>query len=409
MNMLLKGLQSITGISFSSSLILLATGWLCVGTAWAIPATMSYQGRLPEQEDIPVNGAVDLTFSLFRDAKSGLPVWTEIHLGVAVKEGRFKVLLGKNNPLDRLPSDRAYYVGVQQGLDPSAPELGPRTLLFKPPVKTRPAPAPTPVPTAAPAAAKEPAVAVPTVAKKAAEAVDVNAAAAGAAVAALGARLSVHMADSSAHHRQGPGSGLNADLLDGKDSSAFADVTAIESHTLDKKNPHAVTAAQTGAYSRAEVDALIAGLQKQIAGLQAKLKYVSVQGTEMHITGANLHVENGSGTTAGEPNGLGNVIIGYNEARDTDSRRTGSHNLVIGDRHNYSSYGGMVAGYENDIAAPHACVSGGTKNQALGEYTSITGGRENVAKGKHSVISGGIKIKTFGEDDWAAGGLFQTQ
>ncbi|MDQ7011169.1 MAG: hypothetical protein Q9M29_05055, partial [Mariprofundaceae bacterium] len=168
-------------------------------------------------------------------------------------------------------------------------------------------------------------------------------------------------------------------------------------------------ATQAGAYSRAEVDALIAGLQKQIAELQAKLKYVSVRGTEMHITGANLHVENGSGSTAGEPNGLGNIIIGYNEARNTDSRRTGSHNLVIGGRHNYSSYGGMVAGYENDIAAPYACVSGGTKNQALGEYTSITGGRENVAQGTHSVISGGVKIKTFGEDDWAAGGLFQTR
>ena len=409
MNTLLKAVQSIAGISISSSLMFIVIGWLCVGSAWALPTTMSYQGQLPAQEGIPVNGAVDLTFSLFRAAKGGLPVWTEIHLGVAVKEGRFKVLLGKNNPLDRLPSGRAYYVGVQQGLDPSAPELGSRTLLFKPPAKAQPEPAPTPAPPAVPAPAKKPVMAVPAVAKKAAEAVDVNVAAAGAAVAALGARLSAHMADSSAHHRQGPGSGLNADLLDGKDSTAFANVTAIESHTLDKKNPHAVTAAQTGAYSRAEVDALIAGLKKQIAELQAKLKYVSVQGTEMHITGANLHVENGSGSTTGKPNGLGNVIIGYNEARNTDSRRTGSHNLVIGGRHNYSSYGGMVAGYENDIAAPYACVSGGTRNQALGEYTSITGGRENVAQGTHSVISGGVKIKTFGEDDWAAGGLFQTR
>ncbi|MDQ7011412.1 MAG: hypothetical protein Q9M29_06280, partial [Mariprofundaceae bacterium] len=241
MNTLLKAAQSLAGISISSLLICMVIGWLCVGTAWALPATMPYQGELPERDGIPVNGTVDLAFSLFREAKGGLPVWTEIHLGVVVKEGRFKVLLGKNNPLDRLPSGRVYYVGVQRGLDPSVPELGSRTLLFKPPARVQPEPAPAPA--AVSAAAKKPAVAVAPAAKKAAEAVDVTVPAAGAAVAALAARLSAHMADASAHHRQGRGSGLNADLLDGKDSTAFADVTAIESHTLDKKNPHAVTAA----------------------------------------------------------------------------------------------------------------------------------------------------------------------
>ncbi|MFQ5581333.1 MAG: hypothetical protein ACE5F3_01740 [Mariprofundaceae bacterium] len=403
----MRALPSISKIT-SAQLILVAAICFYACSAIAAPATMPYKGQLPDKEGVPVSGTVDLTFSLFQDVQGGLPVWTEIHLGVPVKKGRFKVMLGKNNPLNRLSSDRTYFVGVQQGLDPSAPELGARKLL----IAAKPQPQPKAMRSATPAPTIAPAVSVPAAAPASAVAVSPTvsvAASSAGAVAAVERRLKKHMANVEAHHRQGPGSGLNADLLDGKDSTAFADVTAIESHTLDKKNPHAVTAVQTGAYTRAEVDALIAGLTKQIAELQAKLKHVSVKGTEMHITGANLHVESGSGSTEGETNGLGNVIIGYNETRGSGDKHTGSHNLVIGGKHNFSSYGGIVAGYENDIAGPYASISGGTRNQALGEFTSITGGRENVAQGANSAISGGIKLKTFGEDDWAAGGLFQTQ
>ena len=57
----------------------------------------------------------------------------------------------------------------------------------------------------------------------------------------------------------------------------------------------------------------------------------------IRITGVNLQVVNGLGATDGRPNrqgkattnGVGNVILGYNEARATTDR-TGSHNLVIG-------------------------------------------------------------------------------
>ncbi|MGH7288214.1 MAG: hypothetical protein ACREI8_09390, partial [Myxococcota bacterium] len=61
--------------------------------------------------------------------------------------------------------------------------------------------------------------------------------------------------------------------------------------------------------------------------------------------GVNVQVVSGSGATEGLVNGLGNLIVGYNEdvAQNTciprvgcvnpPAIRTGSHNLVIGAEH----------------------------------------------------------------------------
>lgn len=47
----------------------------------------------------------------------------------------------------------------------------------------------------------------------------------------------------------------------------------------------------------------------------------------------NLQVINGEGATADTANGLGNLIVGYNEDTDVPSDRSGSHNLVVGEDH----------------------------------------------------------------------------
>lgn len=134
----------------------------------------------------------------------------------------------------------------------------------------------------------------------------------------------------------GSGSGLDADLLDSRDSISFANAS-------DLATLQATVAA---------LQATVTAQATTIGTLQAKLQYVSVSGTEMHITGANLHIESGSGATDGGVNGLGNLIVGYNEPRAASPDQTGSHNLIVGRYHNYSSYGGLVAGYYNAIAAP---------------------------------------------------------
>lgn len=117
-------------------------------------------------------------------------------------------------------------------------------------------------------------------------------------------------------------------------------------------------------------------------------------GNELYLTGANLHIRNGLNATDATPNGLGNLIVGYN-GQYCDAficlvpPRTGSHNVIVGDGHQYTSYGGLAAGLNNTISAASASVSGGKFNIASGEYSSVSGGRENRASGENSSISGG--------------------
>src|SRR5262245_61337384 len=58
-------------------------------------------------------------------------------------------------------------------------------------------------------------------------------------------------------------------------------------------------------------------VRKRVAALEYKLQYFSGGANEVVITGANLRIVNGLGTTD-TTNGLGNLIVGYNELRGGD-------------------------------------------------------------------------------------------
>ncbi|HEX5646866.1 MAG TPA: hypothetical protein VFX56_07835 [Nitrospira sp.] len=111
-------------------------------------------------------------------------------------------------------------------------------------------------------------------------------------------------------------------------------------------------------------------------------KYVSVNTTEMNgvkgphlvFRGVNVHVQSGANTTADTTSGLGNLIIGYNEANPAQLR-TGSHNLVGGTHNGFSAYGGLVFGVNNKSAAGYASVLSGEGNTASGITSAILGGR----------------------------------
>ena len=123
--------------------------------------------------------------------------------------------------------------------------------------------------------------------------------------------------------------------------------------------------------------------------------------------GANVQIVNGSGTTDGPVDGLGNLIVGYNELRGVGDNRTGSHNLIVGSEHNVLSYGGLVAGERNEVSGVFATVSGGRSNTASGGRSSVSGGYGNAANATASSVSGGrIRFAT-GPDDWVAGSLFE--
>lgn len=194
-------------------------------------------------------------------------------------------------------------------------------------------------------------------------------------------------------------------------------------------------------------------LEAQVTILQEKLAAVTFDATakELVLTGANLRIVNGLGSTDctednGDPipncpNRLGNLIVGYNEKRDPSAippnMRTGSHNVVVGRALNFSRFGGIVVGEFNDISGdfasvsggslnrasgPDSWVSGGTTNTASGDFASVSGGRGNTASGVEASVSGGIANTASGnfssvsggsdrqapgDTNWAAGSLLE--
>jgi hypothetical protein len=136
--------------------------------------------------------------------------------------------------------------------------------------------------------------------------------------------------------------------------------------------------------------------------LEDLLTPFSRKGNEVFLGKANLHLVNGLGRTECAdaegtpiphcPNGLGNLIVGYNEPRDPGfgaTIRTGSHNVVVGPGHNFSRVGGVVAGELNEISGDFASVLGGDFNTANNRQTAMIGGSGNAARGLQSVICGG--------------------
>jgi hypothetical protein len=170
------------------------------------------------------------------------------------------------------------------------------------------------------------------------------------------------------------------------------------------------------------------GLAPRLAALEQKLRYLTVvtaadEPPEVRITGANLHIVNGLGQTdcgeeAGEPipdcpNGVGNLIVGYNELRGSGDVRTGSHNVVVGQQHNFSRFGGVVVGLNNEISGDFAAVGGGLGNAASGDFAAVSGGRANTASGGFAAVSGGFfntassdSASVSGGADNVASGLF---
>lgn len=144
----------------------------------------------------------------------------------------------------------------------------------------------------------------------------------------------------------------------------------------------------------------------------------SFDGVTLQLSGINLQVVSGAGATDAPVNGRGNLIVGYNEY--SLQTRTGSHNLIVGRDHEYTSYGGLVAGIDNQIVAEYASVTGGRqgvasgpsssvcgglRNEASGDYASVAGGGDNLASGSGATISGGQQHVASGITSSITGGL----
>ena len=174
-----------------------------------------------------------------------------------------------------------------------------------------------------------------------------------------------------------------------------------------------------------QVKALTAALEEA----QEVLQYIRVEagpindlvGPHIVFEGANVHVRSGTGGTddgcsLAEPNcpgltGLGNLILGYNELEPSQTfpsrpvGRTGSHNLVVGPEHGFTSFGGFVAGATNAVTGASSSVSGGRGNVASGLFTSVSGGNRNEASDAHASVSGGWENVASGNSASVSGGI----
>jgi hypothetical protein len=129
----------------------------------------------------------------------------------------------------------------------------------------------------------------------------------------------------------------------------------------------------------------------------------SFDGTTLQLSGINLQVVSGAGATDAPVNGTGNVIVGY-DANTGGHNRTGSHNLIVGDEHDYGLYGGLVTGLRNTIAAPWTTAIGGNGNVANGFGATVTGGVDNTASGFNASVSGGQHNEASGQYGSVSGG-----
>jgi hypothetical protein len=124
--------------------------------------------------------------------------------------------------------------------------------------------------------------------------------------------------------------------------------------------------------------------QEYIQQLQG---YISITNQTVLISGANLQVVSGAGETSSLVNGTGNIIIGYNEG--DNNNKSGSHNLIVGPMHSYSSFGGVVFGSMNEVSGIYSVVLGGNNNVASGLLSTVSGGMANTAIEEQSSIFGG--------------------
>lgn len=152
-------------------------------------------------------------------------------------------------------------------------------------------------------------------------------------------------------------------------------------------------------------------LKADVEELQDRLDGVSRSGSTLQFDGMNLQVTSGTGATDGPINGLGNIIVGYDEeifpylGDGPSSQKTGSHNLVVGKGNNYMGFGGVISGLNNWIQGSYASILGGERNQALGAFSNVTSGSMNQAAGYGSHAAGGQLNAASGAFSTSLGGM----
>ncbi|MFC1889972.1 hypothetical protein ACFL4G_09460 [Thermodesulfobacteriota bacterium] len=380
-----------------------------------VPQEINYQGYLSDDTGTPIDGSVQMLFAIYDQETDGSELWSEGPMAVPVDEGRYSVILGETTPITPTLLDGPCWLEVIV----EGEYLVPRERITSTPFTIEAEEADT-VDGMEGAALEESAEIDADISAHAGdasvhharyedtEAVSACTSAGMEESAEIDTDIAAHAAVTDVHHAKTTSftdltdtatdaqvpdditvnSAGDADTVDGQDASAFADAA----HDHDDRY-----------YTQTDIDALTS----RIDALETLLANVTRVGNDISFNGVNVHINNGTGFTGGT-NTLGNLIVGYNEPRGKGDVRSGSHNIVVGDKQNYSSYGGLVAGYENTISNFYASVSGGTQNVASGMLASVSGGSINVAGEYGSSVSGGGGNTASGWYSSISGGMLNT-
>ena len=160
----------------------------CTGYT-AIPQKINYQGYLTSAAGVPVNGTVQILFSIYDVPAAGVPLWTETQ-NALVNHGVYNVTLGDVN-LITLPFNTQYFLGVKVGTDP---EMTPRIPLTS-----------------------------------------------------IGYAFRAQTVDSVGSHTHSGADITSGTVLEPRIDSAIARTSALNAHTSNTNNPHSTTAVQVGA------------------------------------------------------------------------------------------------------------------------------------------------------------------
>lgn len=156
----------------------------------------------------------------------------------------------------------------------------------------------------------------------------------------------------------------------------------------------------------------------------------AAQGPILRLTGANFQIINAAQDQR-TPDGTGNLVIGFAEARDQTevcskgpfdnqvdceagghiwarAHNSGSHNIVGGEQAAYSQTGGVVLGRRNAINRLMAVVLAGFGNLASGVQSSVSGGSQNTASETRSSVSGGLLNTASATVSSVSGGIENT-
>jgi hypothetical protein len=237
-----------------------------------------------------------------------------------------------------------------------------------------------------------------------------------ALVTALQAELAAHKSDLVVHHaRYSDTEAINAVGPHNFSHAALTDVSP-DQHHVKYSDAEAVAAVEAAGFvvgpHSPDFSSLLSGV--------SRLDDPNTGYDTFRFTGMNVQIINGSGQTYWT-NGLGNLIIGYNAPRDENraglpcpsdvdhesycNRRTGSHMLIIGERNNYTAFGGIVSGVNSEAAGEYGSVTGGQTNIARGRHTLVAGGANNFAIGENAVVAGGAGNFAYATTSTIVGGI----